>query len=92
MDTPATKGEVMDFIIITTRNHPSVIAFERGQERGKGDKEAGYRNESPLSGEWAGESIPELLGDLIIEFADGGSNEQELCDLYEAGYNEAFDL
>jgi hypothetical protein len=25
----------------------------------------GYENPTPLSGEWAGESIPEILGDLI---------------------------
>ena len=33
---------------------------------------------SPLSGEWAGESMPELLGDL--------ADDADAADAYEAGY------
>ena len=43
---------------------------------------------SPLSGEWAGESISELLGDDYNELDD---NEQtELCDAYEQAYLSAY--
>lgn len=37
---------------------------------------------SPLSGEWAGESMPELLG----EYAD----DEEVQDAYEEGFSEGF--
>ncbi len=67
-------------------------AYERGLERGKADKASDFYNDSPLSGEWAGESIPELLGDLFDVYEDGDSNEPDLCDAYEAGYNKAFGL
>lgn len=81
----------MEFRIISSTNHPTKLAYERGLERGQGDAQAGYYNESPLSGEWAGESIPELLGDLIVRFEDDSDNLEELCDLYEQGYNKAFE-
>lgn len=74
-------------------------AYWRGYERGKSDALVGYRNDAPLSGEWAGESIPELLGDLIKEqtianekatVIDIGSQGydawQSICDSYENGY------
>lgn len=80
-------------------------AYRRGYDRGMAERRAGYdRNDSPLSGEWAGESIPELLGDLIQEgetLADAlsGSDDEVnpndiegmVCDEYEAGYWRAFD-
>lgn len=52
---------------------------------------------SPLSGEWAGESIPELLGDLIDE-SEGlvGSGDDlddasdAICDAYEAAFEKAW--
>lgn len=69
----------------------------RGLARGIGDCEQGYQNDAPLSGEWAGESIPELLGDLIDaaeryagDSADIGEIQSELCDSYEEGYRDAF--
>lgn len=40
-------------------------AYERGRAQGWHDMMQGYENPTPLSGEWAGESIPEILGDLI---------------------------
>ena len=38
---------------------------------------------SPLSGEWAGESINELLGDLLTEH---GEYNEHICDEYENGF------
>lgn len=81
----------MEFIIITTENHPDKIAFDRGLERGTWDRDDNYYNDSPLSGEWAGESITELLGDLFLNFTDGTDNITDLCDAYEAGYQSAFE-
>lgn len=40
-------------------------AYRRGYERGQSDEQANYYNDAPLSGEWAGESVSDLLGDLI---------------------------
>lgn len=39
--------------------------YDRGFERGQWDKQEGHYQTEPLSGEWAGESVIELLGDLI---------------------------
>jgi hypothetical protein len=67
-----------------------VTAYERGREKGRNDYLQGYKNDSPLSGEWAGESITELLGDLIsrAEELSGEDSEiaQDICDNYETGY------
>lgn len=41
---------------------------------------------SPLSGEWAGESIPELLGDLLPD----GYQDEEIVDAYEEAALEAY--
>jgi hypothetical protein len=68
-----------------------IEAYERGQRQGWHDKLQGYENPTPLSGEWAGESIPEILGDLIanaeelIGEYDSGV-WQDICDNYETGY------
>jgi hypothetical protein len=43
---------------------------------------------SPLSGEWAGESIPELLGDLINEGEE--DDIQDILDAYEQAFDEAY--
>lgn len=66
-------------------------AYWRGYDRGKADQRAGYRNDAPLSGEWAGESIPELLGDLYESLPLDQQAEaiEHLCDQYEEGYNDA---
>lgn len=64
-------------------------AYDRGYARGANDLYEGFINEAPLSGEWAGESIPELLGDLLDTYEDGESNEDDLCVAYEAGYQKA---
>jgi hypothetical protein len=65
-------------------------AYERGRWKGRNDYLQGYENDSPLSGEWAGESITELLGDLIsrAEELSGEDSEiaQEILDNYETGY------
>lgn len=50
---------------------------------------------SPLSGEWAGESVPELLGDLVDAVTGGENMESDwdecdvidaLCETFEHGY------
>jgi hypothetical protein len=66
-------------------------AYERGAQQGWHDKLQGYENPTPLSGEWAGESPNEILGDLIREAEkligeyDSGV-WQDICDNYETGY------
>jgi hypothetical protein len=68
-----------------------IEAYERGKQQGWHDKLQGYENPTPLSGEWAGESIPEILGDLISDAEkligeyDSGV-WQDICDNYETGY------
>ena len=42
---------------------------------------------SPLSGEWSGESITELLGDLIEEDED---SEEDILDAYETAFQDAY--
>ena len=42
-----------------------VKAYERGVTQGTFDRLKGYYNPTPLSGEYAGESPNEILGDLI---------------------------
>jgi hypothetical protein len=65
-------------------------SYERGREKGRNDYLQGYENDSPLSGEWAGESITELLGDLLAKAEEllGEDSEiaQEILDNYETGY------
>lgn len=75
-----------------------ILAYERGKARGHNDRLEGYGTSEPLSGEWAGESIPELLGDLIkkAERLNGvpdnsGELWQDICDNYETGYLEGND-
>jgi hypothetical protein len=68
-----------------------IEAYERGKQQGWHDKLQGYENPTPLSGEWAGESPNEILGDLISDAEkligeyDGGV-WQDICDNYETGY------
>lgn len=63
---------------------------ERGYSQGLADRDNDYRNEAPLSGEWAGESINELLGDLLSNIlAYGDDFYDEVCVAYEEGYEEA---
>jgi hypothetical protein len=62
--------------------------------RGEHDERQDSYNASPLSGEWAGESIPELLGDLWVDLDDVDVPEwylATLCDEYEKGYQSAFE-
>lgn len=58
-------------------NVPETYAFGRSQ--GVADAEAGMASDSPLSGEWAGESIPEIFGCWP---------DDEILDAYEEGYAE----
>lgn len=62
-------------------------ARQRGYDRGLADKKEGTHRDGILSGEWAGDSITELLGDLISRTDEDG--EQWVCDEYVAGYEEA---
>lgn len=73
-------------------------AYERGRHRGMDDVFADCYNEAPLSGEWAGESIEELLGDLMrradrmmMDYPPDDFYEvyNEICDSYEQGYESA---
>lgn len=69
-------------------------AYWRGYERGRADAlEMGERNPAPLSGEWAGESIPELLGDLYKGCNPDMEDQiiDNLCDSYERGYDDGYD-
>lgn len=50
---------------ITRAAERCAAAYRRGYERGRADNESKYYDESPLSGEWAGYSPIELLGDLF---------------------------
>jgi hypothetical protein len=69
-------------------------AHERGYMRGEHDRFSDVTNEAPLSGEWAGESPQELLGDLFAhataltaDFPDNtGEIFTEIMDSYEQGY------
>lgn len=65
-----------------------VRAYERGLARGSNDLAYGIHTDSPLSGEWAGESIPELLGDILneIEEQDRDVVCSDLFENYEEGY------
>lgn len=64
-------------------------AYQRGYERGLGDNESRYYDESPLSGEWAGYSVRELLGDLLDAAERDWQSETDSteCELY-ADYDE----
>ncbi len=78
------------------------LAAQRGLLRGQDHAAVDYYCDSPLSGEWAGESVPELLGDLIatgerIYLAAGGDDDLimetvigPICDSYTDGYQAAF--
>lgn len=50
-----------------------------------GDPEIMDVQPAPLSGEWAGESIPELSADLGIDLED-----DELATIFEAAFSEGF--
>jgi hypothetical protein len=61
-------------------------ARERGHDHGVNDGVfSRKRNDSPLSGEWAGESLNELLGDLLA-LAENDEHQHEVCEAYEDGY------
>jgi len=72
-----------------------VESHARGFARGRADRIDGpFPNLSPLSGEWAGESVPELLGDLVADVIRFGVDECDafdaVCDAYESGYSDGF--
>ena len=59
-------------------------AKSRGYRCARIDAGYEYSNDSPLSGEWAGGSIPEYLGDLI----ESDDDYEIICEAYESGYEE----
>lgn len=67
-------------------------AYNRGHARGMADYASGYATFTPLSGEWAGESAAELLGDLFYQIEiitdnyPHSATYDEVCDKYEEGY------
>lgn len=67
---------------------PYTKAFHRGRLAGFQDANDGWYCQSPLSGEWAGESIPELLGDLISQAEP--THSDYVLDAYTTGYDEYF--
>lgn len=76
----------------TTIDQILAQAYARGHARGMADYAAGYGTLTPLSGQWAGESVPELLGDLILklealthDYPDAVIYD-EIADSYEKGY------
>ena len=70
-------------------------AHGRGFATGRADRLSGpFPNLAPLSGEWSGESVRELLGDLIDAFVRLGESENDahdiVCDSFESGYVDGF--
>jgi hypothetical protein len=43
-----------------------------------------------LSGEWAGESITELIGDLLDNDEDTNNGDDNICEAYENAATDAF--
>lgn len=70
---------------------PTQDAEARGYERGANDALAlAEKNDFPLSGEWAGESMNELIGDLLA-LAENDEHGHEICMAYEDGYSLGYD-
>lgn len=81
----------------TTVNEILAISRLRGIIRATHDRADGIYNPAPLSGEWAGESINEILGDLIGLVEDEYDDDAdwmvgEMCHEYEDGYDSVFDI
>jgi hypothetical protein len=79
----------MDITNVTNIINETILkeAEERGYKRGAYDALClAEKYDSPLWGEWAGESIPELLGDLIA-LAENDEHANEICEAYEEGYS-----
>lgn len=71
-------------------------AERRGRDRALNEIASGQSEPgSPLSGEWAGESITELLGDLVAGYVEVGVSESDatewVCDDFERGYFDEWD-
>lgn len=67
------------------------LARQKGIDDAVLDAESGYYNRTPLSGEWAGESINEKLGDLVVDTDDEDDSEfLDVLDAYEDGYHGYF--
>lgn len=85
----------------TTINEILEVSRLRGITRATYDRADGTYNPSPLSGEWAGESMMEILGDLIGSWDGVSDSDMEIdeyailddaCDAYESGYDSVFDI
>lgn len=76
---------------MTITNTLTKEAFARGEQAGAYDAQSfAEKNDFPLSGEWAGESMVELIGDLI-ENAESDEHCHEICEAYEDGYSLGYD-
>lgn len=66
-------------------------AYGRGEGHGCSDALAwAEKNDAPLSGQWAGESMTELIGDLLA-LAENDEHASEICEAYERGYSDCYD-
>jgi len=60
------------------------MARKRGEDHATHDRNDGECRPTPLSGEWASESVHDMLGDLIDALGDDYAGD--VCDAYESGY------
>lgn len=72
------------------------IVFDEAQKRGAAHfRRVGPRPNGCLSGEWAGESVNELLGDLIARGVEAdpdylyGDLLSDICASFESGFENA---
>ena len=79
-------------------NVEELLEEARTRGRGLGEWEVSLGSCSPgepLSGEWAGSSPVERLGDLFVDLealgVEPGDAFEWACDEFEAGYFEAFE-
>jgi hypothetical protein len=68
-------------------------ARERGEQAGRDhaswiETDSDVEMPACLSGEWAGESITELIGDLLDEVSE--DDNDAICDAYEEGFAQGW--
>lgn len=73
-------------------------AYQRGRDWAQAHHANGRRDDAPLSGQWAGESITEIMGDIVKRIPNFTSDtavatelEWVLLDAFEDGYNKFFE-
>lgn len=79
---------------LTNLNLERLLAQARmlGRNRALAERACGLeQNESPLSGEWAGEPTPSSLAEYLgLDTTDGSGTIEAVCDNYESAYAEAW--